>query len=61
MVPSFCEELHSENYFEAVLINFCCYDTGTNAFETVQKISATYANSLKQLTLFIATPMKKTY
>ena len=51
MVPSFCEELHSENYFEAVLINFCCYETGTNAFETVQKITATYANSLKQLTV----------
>ena len=26
MVPGFCEELLSENYFEAVLINFGCYE-----------------------------------
>ena len=26
MVAGFCEELLSENDFEAVLINFCCYE-----------------------------------
>ena len=48
---SFCEELFSENDFEAVLVNFCCYDYGANASEAVQKISTKtlelYANSLK--------------
>ena len=33
----FCEELLSENYFEAVLVNFCCYKYGANAFEAVEK------------------------
>ena len=32
---TFCEELFNENDFEAVLVNFCCYDYGTNAFEAV--------------------------
>ena len=36
---SFCEELLSGNDFEAVLVNFCCYDFGANASEEVQKIS----------------------
>ena len=44
-----------ENDFEAVLLNFCCYDYGTYASEAVQKISTRtldlYANSLKQLIL----------
>ena len=52
---SFCEELLGENGFEAVLVDFCCYDFGANASETVQKISTgtlkLYANSLKQLVL----------
>ena len=53
---SFCEELLSENDFEAVLANFCCYDYDANAFEAVQKISTRtlelYASSLlKQLIL----------
>ena len=47
---SFCEELLSENDFEAVLANFCCYDCGANVSEAVQKISTMrlelYANSL---------------
>ena len=51
----FCEELLSENDFEAALVNFCCYDYGTNASESVQKISTMtldlYVNSLKQLVL----------
>ena len=31
--------LLSENNFEAVLANFCCYDDGAKAFEAVQKIA----------------------
>ena len=33
----FCEELLSENDFEAVLVTFCCYDHGVKASEAVQK------------------------
>ena len=32
-------KLLSKNDFEAVLVNFCCYEYGTNASEAVQKIS----------------------
>ena len=35
----FCEELLSENDFEAVLVNFGCYEYGVNASEAVQKTS----------------------
>ena len=35
----FFEELLSENDFEAVLVNFCCYEYGVNASKAVQKIS----------------------
>ena len=35
----FFEELISENDFESVLVNFCCYEYCANAFEPVQKIS----------------------
>ena len=35
----FSEELLSENDFEAVLTNFCCYEHGANTSEAVQKIS----------------------
>ena len=35
----FCEELLSENDFEAVLVNFCCYEYGANASQAFQKIS----------------------
>ena len=35
----FFEELLSENDFEAVLVNFGCYEYGANASEAVQKIS----------------------
>ena len=31
----FCEELLSENNFEAVLVNFCCYEYGANVSEAV--------------------------
>ena len=36
---SFCKELLSENDFEAVLVNFCCYEIyySANASEAVQK------------------------
>ena len=37
---NFCEELLSENGFEAVLATFCCYDHGAKASEAVQKIAA---------------------
>ena len=35
MEAGFCEELLSENDFEAVSINFCCYEyiISANAFE----------------------------
>ena len=62
MVAGFCEELLSENDFEAVLINFCCYEYGANASEAVQKISTRTLLELCQLTKtanFKATPMKK--
>ena len=48
---SFCEEMLSENDFQADLANFCCYDYGANASEAVQKIRTRtlelYTNSLK--------------
>ena len=53
----FCEELLSENDFEAVLVNFCCYEYGANASEAVQKKRLaqghcwSYAISLKHLIL----------
>ena len=34
-----CEELLSENGFEAVLAAFCCYDCGAYASETVETIA----------------------
>ena len=36
----FCEEMLSENGFEAVLATFYCYDYGANFSEAVQKIDA---------------------
>ena len=60
---SFCEEFLSENDFEAVLVNFYCYDYGANDSEAVQKISIrTLLEELCQPTKtanFIATPMRK--
>ena len=35
----FCEELLSENDFEAVLATLCCYDHGAKASKGVQKIA----------------------
>ena len=59
---SFCEELLSENDFEAALVNFCCYEYGANASEAVQKISTRTLLELYQLTKtadFKVTPVKK--
>ena len=36
---NFCEDLLSENDFEAVLTTFCCYDHGAKTSEAVQKIT----------------------
>ena len=58
----FCEVFLSENDFEAVLVNFCCYEYGANASEAVQKISTRTLLELCQLTKtasFITTTMKK--
>ena len=59
----FCEELLSENDFEAVLVNFCCCEYGANA-EAVQKIStrtllAGVMPTHTETANFQATPMKK--
>ena len=35
----FCEKLLSSNDFEAVFVNFCCYEYCAKASEAVQKIS----------------------
>ena len=56
--------LLSENDFEAVLVNFCCYEYGADASEAVQKISTSTRTLLElcQLTEtanFKAIPMKK--
>ena len=58
----FCEELLSENDFEAALVNFYCYEYGANSSEAVQKISPRTRLELCQLNKtanFIATSMKK--
>ena len=57
MVPSFCEELLSENDVEAVLPNFCSSDYSANTSEAVQKLSQRH--SLTKTANFTATPMKK--
>ena len=35
-----CEELLSENNFDAVLVTFCCFDYCVNPSETAQKMAA---------------------
>ena len=57
----FCDELLSENDFEAVLVNLCCYGYCAHASEGVQKTSTRTLLEVFQLTKtanFIATPMK---
>ena len=44
----FCEELFSENDFEAVLANFRFYDYGANTSESVQKIVTDQKNDHKR-------------
>ena len=46
----FFEELLSEKDFEAVLVNFCCYEYDANTSEAVQKISTKPLLELCQLT-----------
>ena len=58
-----CEQLLSENDFEAVLVNFCCDPYGANA-EAIQKISTrTLLTGVKpthtKTANFKATPKKK--
>ena len=36
----FCQELLGEDYFEAGLVIFCCYDHGVKASDAVQKITS---------------------
>ena len=62
MVAFFCDEQLSENDFEVILVNFCCYDYGANASEAVQKISTWDTGVVCQLmetANFIATSLKK--
>ena len=40
----FCEELFSENDFEAILIDFSCYEYGSNASEAVQALAKGYCS-----------------
>ena len=56
-IGGFCEELLSENDFEAVLVNFCCYQYGTNASEAVQKVSRAVVGGILQ---FFSKPPTKT-
>ena len=49
----FREELLNENDFEAVLVNFCYYESGVNASEAVQKIGTRTLLELCQLTKLI--------
>ena len=61
----FCKELLSENDFDAVLVNFCCYKYGANASEAVEKISTRTIRTLLELCQltktanFKATPITK--
>ena len=50
MLSSFCEELLSENDFEAVLVDFCCYEYAANASEVIQKINRRTMLELCQIT-----------
>ena len=59
----FCEELLNENDFEAVLVNFSCYEYDAKYFwGSSEDYITTTLLELYQLTKtanFIATPMKK--
>ena len=57
----FCEELLSENNFEAVLANFCCYDYGANSSEVVQKIATNQKDYHKCSSCFIVCLIAKIY
>ena len=57
----FCEKLHSENEFVAVLATFCCYDYGANASEAVQKIATDQKEYLKSSSFVIIYWIAKIY
>ena len=57
----FCVELLSENYFEAVLTTFCCYDHGAKAFEAVHKIATDQEEYRKCSSCFINCWISKIY
>ena len=57
----FCEELLSEDDFEAVLATFCCYDCNTNASEAVQNIAADQKDYHKYSSCVIVCRIAKTY
>ena len=58
---AFCEELLSENDFEAILVTFCCYDSGTNASEKVQKIATDQKDYRKFYSYVIVCRIAKIY
>ena len=57
----FCEELLSENDFEAVLANFCCHDHCVNASEAVQKIATDQQDYHKHYSCVIVFRIAKIY
>ena len=57
----FCEELLSENDFEAVLATFFCYEYGANASEAVQKIAANQKDHHKYSPCVIVCQIAKIY
>ena len=57
----FCEELLSENGFEAVLATFCCYEYGANASEAVQKIAKDKKDYRKCFSCVIVCRIAKIY
>ena len=57
----FCEELLSENNFEAVLATFCCYDYGAKASEAVGKINTDQKDYHKCFSCVIVCSIAKIY
>ena len=56
-----CDELLSENDFEAVLATFCCYDYGANASEAVPKIATDQKDDHKCSSCVIVCWISKIY
>ena len=60
----FSEEVLSENDIQAVLVTFCCYDYGANAFETVANMHTNIGyylilGQLRRIKETAETPRKK--